>query len=67
MAGAYTTYASQFALGQKVCIGEDDQTVATVTGILWKAEAPQFEVSWMNNGALQCVWVSPTILKPAKR
>lgn len=67
MAGVHTTYASQFALGQKVCIGEDDQTIATVTGILWKAEIPQVEVSWMNNGALQCVWVSPTILMPAKR
>lgn len=67
MAGAHTTYASQFALGQRVFIGEDEQTVATVTGILWKAEVPQVEVSWMNNGALQCVWVSPTILKPARR
>jgi hypothetical protein len=67
MAGVHITYASRFALGDKVFIGDDEQTIATVTGILWKAENPQVEVSWMNNGALQCVWASPIILKPAKR
>lgn len=67
MAGVNTTYASRFALADKAFIGDDEQTIAPVTGILWKAESPQIEVSWMSNGSLRCVWTSPTILKPAKR
>lgn len=61
-----TTYESVFALGDRVLIGDDDQTVGMVTAICWRTEFPQVEVSWMHNGTLQCVWVPPTMLKSAE-
>ena len=59
------SYTSPFAIGDRVHVGDDDATVATVTAILWRVEAPQIEVSWMHNGALQCVWAAPMMLRPA--
>lgn len=61
------TYTSLFPLGQRVFIGDDDQTVATVTGLMWKSDGQQVEVTWMNAGTLQCAWVSPMILRPSSR
>ncbi|UGB26398.1 hypothetical protein LPC10_01920 [Methylorubrum sp. B1-46] len=58
-------YRSPFALGQTVYVGEDDATKAIVTGILWKEEAPQIELSWMHNGTFMSTWVSSRLVRPA--
>lgn len=62
---AVSAYASPFALGDRVTIGDDTSVVAIVTAVLWRTEAPQIEVSWMNGGALNASWVAPMMLKPA--
>lgn len=60
-----TSYRADFALGDRVLIGDDDETRGKVTAICWRTEFPQIEVSWMHNGSLQCVWVPPTMLRLA--
>lgn len=65
MAERGIAYWSDYALGQKVFVGEDDLIVGRVTGIMLRSGDTQIEVAWMHNGALQCVWCSPLILRSA--
>lgn len=46
-----------FAIGEKVHIDGDESITATVIGFLLRAQGPQYEAAWFNNGAHTTAWV----------
>lgn len=57
-----TTFKSPYGHGDRVWVGDDHETSAVVTGHMFKPGGDMVEVTWMHNGTLQCVWVSPIVL-----
>lgn len=61
------TYASPFALDEKVIIDGNEDLWGRVTAISWREALPQIEVSWWNERQLTSAWVSPSRLsRPEK-
>ena len=58
-------FEAAFVFGDRVLIGDDDATVATVTAVTFRPEGQQVEVHWMSQGNLCSAWLAPTLLRLA--
>lgn len=50
-------YHSKFKIGQRVYIDDDHSIKAWVTGVLFRGQHQEVEVSWVANGVHQQVWI----------
>jgi hypothetical protein len=51
-----TLAQSVYLLGKQVTI-DDHKVVYVVTGVMWRGEFPQFELSWLNDVEPKSAWV----------
>jgi hypothetical protein len=64
---ARTTIESDFALGDRVTIDNDESLIATVTAFLLRTNICQIEVSWVHNGDMKTSWVDDWRLQVVAR
>jgi hypothetical protein len=60
------SYQSDLALQQRVFVDGDRSLTAVVTGLLWRTERAEVEISWVHNGDIKSAWVAPWRLKPVE-
>jgi hypothetical protein len=54
------TCKSEFYFGAKVYIDGAEDLTAVITGLMWRDTADlSVEISWLNSGMVQTVWVHP--------
>ena len=50
-------YTSPFQIGDHVYLNEDTSLRLRVTGLLWRENVMQAELTWVHNGDIKSCWV----------
>jgi hypothetical protein len=52
-----STFYSDFRIGDRVVIDQDNSLVASVTAYLYRSTGAQAEISWVHAGTIQTAWI----------